>query len=342
MVREGEADYTVGRSQEADPDSAAQRRERGSISDGHAFAEAWEEIGAKVYRALRRRGVDESTALDAVQETAVRALGRIAAGAGFDSARGLLRWCHRVASNHVTDEWRTRTRRIDPALSVDVLGEQSDVPVEVEWRLLLEKAVAAMGDLSADERAALTAFLDGTFPEDKRSRDRESLRRFRARERLRRVIGELPVGFPWKRLRGLLGLGEKGLTFATGSFLVVTTALFSATPNLESRAEASRVETTWMQSIPVVSWGPVEPPRVEHHRHEGVRSQSVPSGVDNHIEVSPARETPALVVPTSPGQQIEAGTATNASDRSLVCVESELTPTVCIDQPVDRPRRRDG
>lgn len=159
------------------------------------FEIAWDVVRPRVVLVLRRRGVSQPDAEDAVQEAAARAL---AAETPFSDAEDLCRWVLTVARHAAIDEARKRSR-VD--FGVDVDGESSaDVPREALARVRTRAVADAFQTLSPAEQAAIRFV--GTEP-DRRSAVRLNVRRFRARARLLALIDGIAalIAIRWARLR---------------------------------------------------------------------------------------------------------------------------------------------
>jgi hypothetical protein len=142
-------------------------------------------------RRLTKR-VDAATAEDICQDVAERVL---RANLRFGSVDDLQHWAGRVAATRLIDDWRTRSRH----LSLDPMPDREapiDLTTEVAYRVALAETFAAVAALRPHEREAISQIVAAPEggPLDKRSRDRDSLRRFRARERLRRAVRNFPAG----------------------------------------------------------------------------------------------------------------------------------------------------
>lgn len=253
----------------------------------------------------------------------MKALERLEGGGEFDSPHGLLRWCYRVSGNLVTDTWRMQSRH----LHVGEVEEQREdnVAAIAEWKVALSDAVDAIDRLADTDREALLGLLSGPSPTDKRSRDRESLRRLRARDRLRKMTGGLPVVFPWRRLRWLFAQVDKPAGALVGSFLVAG-MLVAQAPYLRGRSEAVIVTVAAQDSSPTPELLLVSLSIPEHDK-----SDRTPTADRHVIEHAPPplppgvvdRENEIIVVNTPTGAETEAGTVANTPESRLICAETE-------------------
>lgn len=294
-----------------------------AVTDRESFAEAWPVVAPVVHRTLLRKGIARETALDAVQESATRALVRLASGRGWTSRRGLLMWCHRVARNVVTDVWRTERRVVE----LDIEPVADDIAERCQWRMLLVDTLRALDGLRPAERDALLAYLAGDFPDDKRAQVRESVRRIRARERLRAVVGRLPVLWPGRRFRWLWTPVAGGVATCT---LLATVALHVGTVPTTERVTASgtapsedRPSATRPPSLPgtaaVPSRGRAAPPG---HRHPSRPSEAqTPSATP--------RDRQVVLTLSGPTGATEAGTVEDEGGH-LACVETQAGQPTCV------------
>lgn len=295
------------------------------VTDQRAFADVWPEVAASVHLALVRRGVDSEAAAEAVQEAAFRALRRLHGARSFDSPDGLLKWAHRVARNVVTDAWRRDARLVGPVPELPV----DDATELLEWRELLRSTVAAMDDLHPLQREALLAKLADSIPYDKRAQVRESVRRLRARDQLRRVVGRLPVGWPFRRLRRLRHAVAVAEVAALGvlavATVVVTTAVMPtpATAVSTSGRSVARADRPRGEAPPAVTTTDQGP-----HRTADARALVA----EKPVVASTRPFTPAVVIEKPTGGVLDIGTRPD-EDRALACVETELTAISCVPKP---------
>lgn len=283
------------------------------VTDYAAFAEAWAEVGPLVEARLRGQGTAREDAADITQEVAVRALARLAGGAGFDSRRGLLGWGHHVARNLAVDAWRKA--RTGEAVEVAAVDRGYD---EVEWRLLLTATVDALETLPPAQQTAVLALLAGSFPEDKREQVRDSTRRTRARARLRAVVGRFPALWPGLRRWTARLLPLPALTAPmwltpsapAPSISVTTAALPTYTVAASARTEAPKVPLPSIKSA------------------GSSRPVSVAPGITTTRDIG-SGHSPVIVV-EHPAGTLDAGTKPD-EDRHFVCVEVGPA-SVCVDK----------
>lgn len=132
---------------------------RSRAGDRDAYGELVRRHTARVARIAAAQGVVGHDLDDVVQETFVRAwrsLARFRAGERFD------RWLGGVATRTVKDHWRSRSRRRESADGdsiVPFLASAGPDPAGEAVREEERRAVlAALGRLTADQRAAITLY----------------------------------------------------------------------------------------------------------------------------------------------------------------------------------------
>jgi RNA polymerase sigma-70 factor, ECF subfamily len=127
---------------------------RAAAGDPAAFAEIVVATTPRLHRLAARILADENEAEDVLQEAYLRAFDALGAGR-FDGRSGAYTWLYRVVANAAVDALRSRRRR---ARRIDPEGE-IDAPVDDEGRLAARAALreieALLGDLPADQRAAM-------------------------------------------------------------------------------------------------------------------------------------------------------------------------------------------
>ena len=272
----------------------------------------------------------------------MRGVQLLAGGGRFDSTRGLLRWSLRVARNLLIDEWRMRERHLDPGPVPERAGPE-EVGTTVEWRIALEETLAAFAHLTPTERHALAAALAPGAPiADKRARDREGLRRLRARDRLRTFVRGLPVAVPLHRLRWWVAdAGVPLMGGITAASVFVTSAILMAlAPTSSDRAErVSQLRAAAQTVAQPESARPAAADSTLPARSGGERSPARP-----HVAPStaPPPSLPAperVAVPAPFGGELQTYTTPNAPEKPLVCAETWATPSLCIDKPPPLVRR---
>lgn len=287
------------------------------ITDFAGFARVWPDIARRVERSLVRRGVAWDVAADAVAEVALRALRRIADDEGFPTPGDLAQWSYRVANNVVVSRWRADRRLVYS--DVEVVAD--DVAEDAHWRVLLDQAAAAMDALPSPQFASVVDLLSGRTVSDRRQASRESTRRLRARAQLRRIIGGLPVVWPWRRLRWV------GLSGAIGGGLATSLAVVALAAVADRPTAAIEVST-------VASFAAAEPeagsdlvaPAHEAATHRPSPARAHPTA--GHPAAPPSDRVPVVRFTAPTGSNVEVGTRPD-EQRPFVCAESTTT-TVCV------------
>ena len=151
--------------------------------------DVWPDVERRLRALLYRRGLEQASADDVVQEVALRVL---AHGVTFDSAEDLLRWAAPVACRLHVDLLRHRARITDAEEAPDH-ASRIDVAGEVADRLELQRAFRAIATLRpADRDAIIEAVADEAPPARSRQEAvRLAVRRHRARSRLAVVLEQL-------------------------------------------------------------------------------------------------------------------------------------------------------
>ena len=137
----------------------------------------WPEVGERLQRALRARGLGPEAAEDIAQEVAARA---VETRVQFSSPDDLMRWAWVVGRNLSIDQRRRHER-----VSLGDVPEQATQPADVvaHQRLAVGAVLAEVAALSAADRAALANVAE----EGGRSPGYLAVRRHRLRRKLARV-----------------------------------------------------------------------------------------------------------------------------------------------------------
>ncbi|HEX8002836.1 MAG TPA: sigma-70 family RNA polymerase sigma factor [Mycobacteriales bacterium] len=153
------------------------------------FESVWPDVERRLRALLYRRGLDQPSADDVVQEVALRVL---AHGVTFESAGDLLRWAAPVACRLHVDLLRHRARLTDPEEATD-RPSRDDVAGEVADRLELQRALRAIARLRPADRDAIIDAVasEPAVPRDRQEAVRLAVRRHRARTRLAVVLEQL-------------------------------------------------------------------------------------------------------------------------------------------------------
>ena len=114
-----------------------------------AFGRLYEQFFDKIYRYLYYRTMHRETAEDLCSKTFLKALDKLGR---FDAEKGSFStWLYRIASNTVTDYFRSAVRKESPA-DVWELPSEEDHVVDVHNRIYWEKLKPALMDLPAEKR----------------------------------------------------------------------------------------------------------------------------------------------------------------------------------------------
>ncbi|HVT75401.1 MAG TPA: hypothetical protein VHD87_00110 [Acidimicrobiales bacterium] len=158
------------------------------------MADTWPTVSARAVAALRRRGVSDEIAEDAVLEAITRAIAR---DVPFSDADDLLRWVHVVAWRIVLDD-RKRDRRLVYDTPDRVAPD--DPSLVAELRLRVEKLARLVSGLSVSDHNALFAVVEPAL--DRRDATRLAVRRHRVRAKLLRMLEGAAAAAAWLRRRG--------------------------------------------------------------------------------------------------------------------------------------------
>ncbi|HVF03754.1 MAG TPA: sigma-70 family RNA polymerase sigma factor [Frankiaceae bacterium] len=202
-----------------------------------AFETVWPDVERRLRALLYRRGLDQASAEDVVQEVALRAL---SGGVTFTSAKDLLRWAAPVACNLHVDLLRQRAW-----LEHEVDADRpcsSDVARQVADRLELQRALRGLAALRPADRAAIMDAVrdDHAEPRTRKEAVRLAVRRHRARSRLVLAMEQLAawvVGWRWLRQPSAVATAAVLVPAAAFPLLFTTPAPSSAPPT--SRAPAA-------------------------------------------------------------------------------------------------------
>lgn len=170
--------------------SLCQRPTSSAVTDN--FAEGWRFVDTPLRRYLGSLGVKGTDVDDIAQETAVRA---IESGMHSKDPTELRRWAFVVARRLVVDLHRVRRRTTEMLPAVERDLAQEDELLRVENRHLLRSVLNAVAALQPHDRRAL-AIASNQSPAE---RNRAKVARYRARRRLRDLVGPLAVVLVWPR-----------------------------------------------------------------------------------------------------------------------------------------------
>lgn len=185
----------------------------------------WEIVEREVHDTVRRR-VAADVARDITQTTMARAVAHEPAGWETIDA---VRWSVRVALNIAVDE--RRRRRAEPCAEVPDTVTAVDVEQDVLSRLDLERVADALEQLDERDRRLVLGYDAGGG--DRRARVRIAVARHRARERLRKLAGDVDewivLRSPLRRMRRLSDLYDSGGGQRIAGIVVAVAAMASAT-----------------------------------------------------------------------------------------------------------------
>ena len=123
-------------------------------TDAEAFGTLYDRYFPRIYRFVYTRVGDRATAEDVTSEVFCKAFGAI--GRYRHSGHPFSAWLFRIAINAVNDHRRARRPTQDLDSAINVAHPQRPVADQVADRTEAARAWAAIDDLSAHQRAALT------------------------------------------------------------------------------------------------------------------------------------------------------------------------------------------
>jgi DNA-directed RNA polymerase specialized sigma24 family protein len=310
----------------ATPPSPERRRDE-PLSGQVDFSAVWPEVRRGLLASLVRR-VDPATAEDICQDVAERVL---RANVVFTDVAGLRRWSRQVARSRLIDDWRTHGRYVSPEPLPD-REAPTDLTTVVAYRLALEETAAALGTVRPHEWAAMFAEAGPAERADKRTRDRDHLRRFRARERLRRAVRNFPAAaaLRWRWLhRQQSVLADLGHVVAVGA--AVGAALLGASPPGSPPAPASADPRPGLGAH--ASAPPSPAAATVPLRSPSVSAAAAPrTGGGGGAEPGPAGDWSVATVPHPVGEA-KVGFVENEAHKPLACAGTEPTGSLCVPQP---------
>lgn len=170
-------------------DEGTERSRAGAPVITAPFESVWPDVERRLRALLYRRGLDQPSADDVVQEVALRVLSN---DVTFESSTDLLRWAAPVACRLHVDLLRHRARMTDPA-EADETPARDDVAGEVADRLELQRALRAIAALRPADRDAIidAVTAEPTVPRDRQEAVKLAVRRHRARTRLAVALEQL-------------------------------------------------------------------------------------------------------------------------------------------------------
>ena len=132
-------------------DNLTEAVERVRAGDAAAFQRIVDSTSDRLVRLAARMLGTVVDAEDVVQEAYVKAYRALASGE-FDGRANVSTWLYRVVTNQAIDAMRGRARRPRPT---DTADESASDLASAEQKLALAELADWMGDLPADQRAAL-------------------------------------------------------------------------------------------------------------------------------------------------------------------------------------------
>lgn len=163
----------------ADADALGTRARWSLLTDPDAQG-TWSYVSERVMRSLVKRGCQRADAADFCQQAGLRA---VESGIPYATPDELLSWCLTVSSRLFIDEFRRTERRRHLAVVPETAGDAEE---EALARLAVHEVLGALARLPERDRQAL---LSERRPVDRADSNRMSIQRYRARARLRHLIG---------------------------------------------------------------------------------------------------------------------------------------------------------
>ncbi|HWL36411.1 MAG TPA: sigma-70 family RNA polymerase sigma factor [Frankiaceae bacterium] len=288
----------------------------------------WPDVERRLRALLFRRGLDQASAEDVVQEVALRALaGRVT----YTSAKDLLRWAGPVACNLHIDLLRQRARLQDGGVGTDHPAS-NDVAGEVADRMELQRAFRGLAALRpADREAIMEAVTAEPVPaRNRKEAVRLAVRRHRARSRLALVMEQLAA---WTFGAAWLRRSSRAATVAIAAVPIAALPLvLSLQPPREPAGTPVRTPVTESAQVRTVNnarVAPAEPAttgttgraparRAPAREVAGPRATITPTPAT--IEVMPAEDT-----------GVKAGGDDRRPDDKTVCARNlPYLPDVCV------------
>ena len=282
------------------------------------FSATWAEVEPALRRFVASMGTSRTDVDDVVQEVAARA---IQLDVPYRDVGDLRRWCFVVARHIRIDQIRLLAR-MSPIETLASTGDHAGSMRElgrVEDRHLLGTIRKAIGQLSARDRDVL--YGRGS-PADS---NRRAVARYRARARLRRLVGPLAGVLPWINLRPRSRPRLTTIATAAPSLAVVVAASLgalapaagpvTAPPLLDRGASIHDAGTATARDVVAT-----------HFRRQQVIVRSV----------APTRPSPPadLFRANAPaGAWATAGLKPNDGHQPLVCVDGTFVGRLCVDVP---------
>lgn len=291
---------------------ATQRSRTGDALITPPFELVWPDVERRLRGLLFRRGLDQASAEDVVQEVALRAL---AGQVTYTSAKDLLRWAGPVACNLHVDLLRQRARLADSGVDTEHPAT-NDVAGEVADRMELQRAFRGIAALRpADREAIMEAVTAEPGPaRNRKEAVRLAVRRHRARSRLALVMEQLAA---WV-------LGWKWLKRSRTATMAVAAVPIAALPLVLSVPPPDRT----VHDVPVRA--PAAEPAPVREVHAGLAPEAVPAqGVPPPVTATgtalserPTPEPATTMIAVEPRDDlgVEAGGDDRRPEDRTVCV----------------------
>lgn len=298
--------------------SPGPRRTSAVLTDD--FAAVWTAVEPALRRYVASLGATRTDIDDVVQEVAARAL---QADVSYCDAADLRRWCFVVARRLRIDQLRLRAR----LFSLDALTATSDITSmrefsRVEDRHLLGTITNALAQLSDRDRAALSP---ATVTDD---RNQAAVARFRARRRLRQLVGPLIGVVPWLAIR--LRSRRSGATTAA-AFAIPSLALVMATGIGVVIHDSS---PTGPRQISIAQFSSGSDVALAH----AARGARIAHGPVSSHAVGEATNHAVVAARLPAGAWVKGGFKPNDGHQPLVCLDGTVGGHVCVDiQHIDTP-----
>lgn len=307
---------------------ATQRSRTGDALITPPFEAVWPDVERRLRALLFRRGLDQASAEDVVQEVALRALaGRVT----YTSAKDLLRWAGPVACNLHVDLLRQRARLQDGGVTADHPAS-NDVAGEVADRMELQRAFRGLAALRPADREAIMEVVtaEPVPPRNRKEAVRLAVRRHRARSRLALVMEQLAA---WTFGAAWLRRSSRAATVAIAAVPIAALPLVLAIQPGEAAPEVPvRTPVTESAQVRTVHSGlaPAEPARADTTTRraparrapvrEAVRPRATATPTPHTLEVMPADDT-----------GVQVGSDDRRPDDKTVCARNlPYLPDICV------------
>lgn len=290
------------------------------------FASAWTEVEPPLRRFLASRGLASADIDDVIQETALRAL---ASRVPFSNGEDLRRWCFVVAKRLHVDRTRQQARLSD--LDGQLLGLEDPSSAaslaQVEDRHLLRTVMTRLVALpNRDQEAVLGAPLAS----DLRERNRASVARHRARQRLLRAVGPLGAfAGCLGRLRTQLRCAARPVLLAGAPVVAALTMMLlpSLAPTRHGEPPVPRADALAGGAAPLA------------RSHARTRLSSATPAARATAGVQPHRKSQhragrTVAMARGPhGAVAFVRLEENSPERPLVCVDPKVASPLCVPKP---------